>query len=164
MSKNKKPWSAANFSRNGTKAGRTLIEIPVDAAARNAVFYTPLSNEELVAIHVPLYAHDEVVRWEWATVLEEDFFRMTQEDYSPSWTKTDDGPVESHDWYEDEYVNIARYILGADENDKITYLDGDCFNLRRDSLAIVKEASLLVAAYPRTIELSGVVLGERPLH
>jgi hypothetical protein len=151
MSKNQKPWSAANISKNNNwKAGRTILEIAVDAAARSTVFYTcPVSCDDLMAMHMPVYTHREVVRWEWATVLEEDFFRMTREDYCPFWTKTDDSPVEAYDMVEDEYVSVARHILGADESDNVTYLDGNCFNLRRDNLAIAKQMAP-AAASPRS--------------
>jgi hypothetical protein len=164
MSKIQKPWSAANFSKNAAKAGRTLIEIPVDAAGRITIFYTyPISNEDLVAIHTPVYAHDVVACWKWTEFFEADFLQMVEKYCSTFLTKTDDWPVEVHDTYEDEYVSVARYILAADESDKITYLDGDCFNLRRDNLAIAKETPLIATAHS-TIDLSGVVLGKRPLH
>jgi hypothetical protein len=70
MTKNQKPWSAANVSQNDAKGEQTVkLEVPVDAETRNTVFHIcPTSRQELVSMYIPVYADDKEVGWEWTEV------------------------------------------------------------------------------------------------
>jgi hypothetical protein len=162
MSKNEKPCFTAIASE------RTMIlETAVEDKIRVIVFHTcPKARQTLVSMYIPVYADDEEVCWKWTTVFGDDFMRMIGE-ISPIWTKSDDCPLEAYYPLEDDFIGVARYILGADESDKINYLDGDCFNLRRDNLAIAKQMAPATASpgsKAGAIELPGVLSGKRTLH